>query len=198
MFGDNILATALCQPLDPATGKTERKMWFPEGSDWYDMAHHRTHRGGSVKTLYYAIDENPWYVKAGSVIPLAGEGIRNLQTPDNRLRLLVVPGAGNSRFSLYEDDGVSQAYDTDYAVTLIEKSLKGKKMQLTVNPRKGSYKNARETRRIDVVLEGMAVKPSSAKVNGKPAESVVRGTATIISIPECNVAEKSVVTVELK
>lgn len=198
MFGDNILATALCQPLDPATGKTERKMWFPEGSDWYDMAHHRTHRGGSVKTLYYAIDENPWYVKAGSVIPLAGEGIRNLQTPDNRLRLLVVPGAGNSRFSLYEDDGVSQAYDTDYAVTLIEKSLKGKKMQLTVNPRKGSYKNAREIRRIDVVLEGMTVKPSSAKVNGKPAESVVRGTATIISIPECNVAEKSVVTVELK
>ena len=44
----------------------------------------------------------------------------------------------------------------------------------------------------------MTVKPSSAKVNGKPAESVVRGTATIISIPECNVAEKSVVTVELK
>ncbi len=198
MFGDNILATVLCQPVDSISGKTERRMWFPKGDDWYDMAHHCNYRGGSVRTLHYAIDENPWYVKAGSVIPLAGEGIQNLQNADNRLRLLVVPGAGNSSFSLYEDDGVSQAYDTDYATTLIEKSLRGKIMRLTVNPRKGSYKNAPETRRIDVVLEGVAVNPSSAKVNGKPAEAVVRGTATIISIPECNVDEKSVVTVELK
>ncbi len=198
MFGDNILATVLCQPLDTAAGKTERKMWFPNGSDWYDMAHHCIHKGGSIKTLHYAIDENPWYVKAGSVIPLAGEGIRNLQTPDNRLRLLVVPGAGNSSFRLYEDDGVSQDYDTDYATTLIEKSLKGKKLQLVVNPREGSYKNAPGTRRVDVVLEGMAVNPSSVKVNGKPAEAVTKGTVTTISIPECSTSEKSVVTVELK
>ena len=198
MFGDNILATALCQPLDPATGNTERKMWFPNGSDWYDMAHHCICKGGTFRTLHYAIDENPWYVKAGSVIPLAGEGIRNLQTPDNRLRLLVVPGAGKSSFSIYEDDGVSQAYDTDYATTLIEKSLKGRKLQVTVNPREGSYKNAPETRRLDIILEGMSVNPSSVKVNGTPAAALKNGTATIISVPECSVDEKTVIMAELR
>ncbi len=198
MFGDNILATALCQPLAPDTGRTERRMWFPSGCDWYDMAHHCTHKGGSTKTLYYTIDENPWFVKAGSVIPLAGKGLRNLQNADNRLRLLVVPGAGNSSFTLYEDDGVSQAYDTDYATTLIEKSLSGKKLQVTVAPRKGSYKNAPETRRIEVVLEGMSIKPSSVKVNGKPATALKSGTATVISVPECSVEEKTVVTAELR
>lgn len=194
MFGDNILATVLCQPLDPATGKTERRMWFPSGNDWYDMAHHCTHRGGSTKTLYYTIDENPWFVKSGSIIPLAGEGIQNLQKADNRLRLLIVPGVGTSSFSLYEDDGVSQAYDTDYATTLIEKSLKGKKLQVVVNPRKGEFRNAPATRRVEIVLEGMSVNPATVRVNGKSVTAVKKGTATVISIPECAVGERSVVT----
>ena len=196
MFGDNILATVLCQPLDPATGKTERKMWFPQGSDWYDMAHHCFHKGGSTKTLYYSIDENPWFVKAGSVLPLAGKGIQNLQKADNRLRILVVPGAGKSSFSLYEDDGVSQAYDTDFATTLIEKSLKGKNLTLTVNPREGEFKGAVSTRQIDVLLEGVQL--SSAKVNGKPVDFSTEGTMTVISLPEGSVSEKLTVTAVLK
>lgn len=99
---------------------------------------------------------------------------------------------------LYEDDGVSQAYDTDYATTLIEKSLKGKKLQVTVAPRMGSYKNAPETRRIELVLEGMSVNPSSVKINGKPATIIKDGTTTRICVPECSVNEKTVITAELR
>lgn len=198
MFGDNILATVLCTPLDPATGKTERKMWFPQGCDWYDMAHHCFHKGGSTKTLHYSIDENPWYVKSGSVIPLAGKGIQNLQQADNHLRILVIPGAGNSSFRLYEDDGVSQAYETEYATTLIEKSLKGKHLKITVNPREGDYMGAPETRRIDVILEGMCVEPSSVKVNGKPAEVSAEVGATVVSLGENTVEETLTLTALLK
>ena len=38
MFGDIILATAICQPADSLTGMARRNMWFPKGCDWYDMA----------------------------------------------------------------------------------------------------------------------------------------------------------------
>ena len=37
MFGDDILATTVCKPVDKVTGLAERAMWFPEGTDWYDV-----------------------------------------------------------------------------------------------------------------------------------------------------------------
>ena len=156
-FGDNILATVLCQPADPATGKTERRMWFPSGNDWYDMAHHCMYKGGSTKTLHYGIDENPWFVKAGAIIPLAAEGIQNLQKRDTRLRLMIVPGQGSSRLIHYEDDEVSQAYESDFATTLIEKKTSGKKVTVTIHPRKGSYEGAAQSRDWSIVMEGAEV-----------------------------------------
>ena len=195
-FGDNILATVLCQPLDPETGKTERKMWFPSGNDWYDMAHHCMHKGGSVKTLYYAIDENPWYVRSGAIVPLASEDICNLQQQDNRLRLLIVPGSSRASYTHYEDDGVSQAYDTDYATTLIEKSVKGKTLRVVINPRQGSYHSAPATRLYSIVLEGMAA--SSVKVDGQICEFENKDTAALISLPETSADSKTIVEIVLK
>ena len=85
MFGDNILATTVCQPADKVTGLAERKMWFPEGSDWWDMATGTLHKGGSEATLHYTISENPYYVKAGSIIPMSSPGISYLQDASNEL-----------------------------------------------------------------------------------------------------------------
>ena len=195
MFGDNILATVLCQPLDPETGKTEREMWFPAGNDWYDMAHHCLHKGGSEKTLYYSIDENPWYVKSGAIIPLAGEGIQNLQQEDNRLRILIVPGAGKSSYLHYEDDGVSQAYADEYATTLIEKTLKGRNMTVVVNPRQGTYRNAPDTRAVSIILEG--VKAASATLDGKELESVSENESVRIVLPETPVTVGTTVKIRL-
>ena len=168
LFGDRILATAVAEPVG-ADGKAERTMWFPGGNDWYDMALHTMHKGGSKKALRYAIDQNPWYVKAGSVLPLAGPDIRNLQDPSDVLGLLVVPGAGASSFRLYEDDGVSKDYVTNCAFTRIEKNLAGKTLTLTVHPREGAVKGLPETRSLYVVLEGVTSQPRTILLNGAPS-----------------------------
>ena len=168
LFGDRILATAVAEPVG-ADGKAERTMWFPGGNDWYDMALHTMHKGGSKKALRYAIDQNPWYVKAGSVLPLAGPDIRNLQDPSDVLGLLVVPGAGASSFRLYEDDGVSKDYVTNCAFTRIEKNLSGKTLTLTVHPREGAVKGLPETRSLYVVLEGVTSQPRTILLNGAPS-----------------------------
>ncbi len=172
MFGDNILATVLCQPMDQETGLTERKMWFPAGNDWYDMAHHKMIAGGSVRTLHYAIDENAWFVKAGSVIPLAEEGIQNLQTPTDAWRIYVAPGSGKSEYVRYEDDGESQAYDTEFATTRITKSSSSSKCTVKVAPREGQYKNMPSERRLSLIFGGLNRKPASVVVNGSQSECV--------------------------
>ena len=182
-FGDRILATALCKPMKD--GLTERTMWFPAGCDWYDMARHNMEKGGSVRTLFYAIDENPWYVKAGSVIPLAKEGISNLQEEMEEFRLLIVPGNGSDSYCLYEDDGQSKAYETEHARTSIEKKSSDSGCNIIIGARKGMYEGAMPERRVTLVLEGRTTAPSSVLIDGKPYEAdfLVSDHSVSFSIP---------------
>ncbi len=166
-FGDRILATAVCQPADPATGLSERKMWFPEGSDWYDMATGRIYRGGTEAVLHYAINENPWFVRAGDVIPLASDRLVNLQDPSDEFRILVVPGDGKVEYVTTEDDGVSQAYEQEFATTRIEKESDAASLRLTVHPREGFYRGMNPQRKLSFILEGVYA-PQEITVNGAP------------------------------
>ena len=195
LFGDRILATAVAEPVG-ADGKAERTMSFPGGNDWYDMALHTMHKGGSKKALRYAIDQNPWYVKAGSVLPLAGPDIRNLQDPSDVLGLLVVPGAGTSSFRLYEDDGVSKDYVTNCAFTRIEKNLAGKTLTLTVHPREGAVKGLPETRSLYVVLEGVTSQPRTILLNGTPAGTCTfDASSTKITFPATSAGKVTSITI---
>ena len=198
LFGDQILATAVCQPVNHATGKAERRMWFPTGSDWYDMAHHTTLRGGTEQTLHYSIDENPWYIRSGSIIPLAAEGIQNLQQPNNALRLLVVPGSTRSEYTLYEDDETTQAYETDaYAFTRIEKTSTKRATTITIHPRQGTYNGAPATRQITIQLEGTTRTPSAVKLNGQPIKPTLsqRPHSLQIALPEISATSKNIIEI---
>ncbi len=166
MFGDDILATVLCQPLDTLTGKTERKMWFPTGSDWYDMSHKTMHKGGSVKTLYYGIDENPWYVRAGAIIPLAAEGTQSLQVPSDKLRIYIAPGLGRSAYVHYEDDGLSQAYEQAYSMVEFRKKTTSSSCVIEICGCVGEYAGMPLNRAYTVILGGLEKKPVSVKLDG--------------------------------
>ena len=165
MFGDLILATAVCSPVSPDTGLATREIWFPEGCDWYDMATGMVYRGGQKLFLQYTINENPWYVKAGSILPLADETINSLQERSNVLRLLVVPGDGESEYLHYEDDGVSQAYYRDCATTLFRKKSSPGYCQVVLGARQGSYAGMDLNRRVSIILEGVSV-PEKVSVDG--------------------------------
>lgn len=165
MFGNDILATVICSPADKLSGLAERTMWFPEGSDWYDVSTGTMYKGGSQYTLLYTLDENPYFVRSGSVIPMAGPEIMTLQKQSPELKLFVVPGLGESRTSIYEDDGQSQAYDTEYAITSVTKVTDDNQVSICVSPRSGTYNGMLDNRRISIVLDGFLA-PSCVKVNG--------------------------------
>ena len=166
MFGDDILATVICEPVDSTTGLADRKMWFPAGTDWYDVATGTVIEGGCEKTLQYTIDENPYYVKAGAIIPMASSEIKSLQEKSNVIRFFVAPGDGSSETVLYEDDGATQAYKYEYATTRVSKVADSHSVKLTVGAREGSYLGMDTLRRVQVILAGVFA-PSSVKVNGE-------------------------------
>lgn len=166
MFGDNILATTVCSPVDKTTGLAKRGMWFPEGNDWYDVATGTMIKGGQRDTLRYTIDENPYYIKAGAVIPMAGASIRSLQEKSNELRLFIAPGDGTSSVAVYEDDGTSQAYTEEFATTDVTKESDAYSVKVTVAARKGTYKGIDPDRRLQFIFAGVFA-PENVYVNGK-------------------------------
>ena len=165
MFGDDILATVLCEPADSITGLTRRTVWFPEGNDWYDMATGKTYKGGSCENLHYTLNENPYFVKAGAVIPMASETISSLQEKSDELVLAVTPGNGTFRTEVYEDDGETQAYPDEFAITKVTKESDDNSLIIKVAGRSGFYRGMSPDRKVTFVLDGMYA-PISVKVNG--------------------------------
>lgn len=166
LFGDDILATAVCRPVDPASGLAERKVWFPSGSDWFDMATGTMYEGGRVENLFYTLEENPWYVRASALIPMASPRIQSLQEASDELYVLAVPGEGPFRTHFYEDGGDNADYAGSYAFTPLSRERTAGGIRVTVGAREGSYNGASGHRRIRLVLPGFEA-PSKVIVNGK-------------------------------
>lgn len=166
LFGDDILATAICRPADPQTGLAERKMWFPAGSDWYDMATGTLYPGGSEKTLYYTLAENPWFVRASALIPLASPAIQSLQEYSDELYILAVPGEKAFETRLYEDGGDNADYDRLFATTRLRREMNAGGLVVKIGPREGEWKAPSESRRLRLVVPGFGC-PSAVRVNGK-------------------------------
>ena len=197
MFGDDILATVVGEPVDAQTGLAPRTVWFPAGNDWYDVATGIIYEGGRTETLYYTIAENPWYVKAGAIIPMADESIASLQECSNMQRYFIAPGDGKSSCTLYEDDGKTQAYSRDFATTEVSKESSREACTIVIGARKGNYKGMPATRRVQLILEGVGV-PVSVTVDGKKADWKYSGKdlAVVISIPEAPASKETVVKCE--
>ena len=165
-FGEDILATTVCNPIDKTTGLADRSIWFPEGYRWFDTATGTLHEGDTVADLKYTIDENPFYVREGSMIVMAAPTIGSLQETSSEYWIHVYPGEGRSSTVIYEDDGKSQAYFTEYAVTHIGKNSTEDSMTILISGREGTYEDAPTDRTIRLVIESV-LPPTSVVVNGK-------------------------------
>jgi alpha-glucosidase len=97
----------LVQPVT-TTGATSAAVTLPPGA-WIHYWTGKSYPGGTVATVAAPIDQEPVFVKAGSIIPM-GPPLRWVdEVPVDPLTLDVYP-AGATSYTLYEDDGTSEGY----------------------------------------------------------------------------------------
>jgi alpha-D-xyloside xylohydrolase len=89
-------------------GATGRDVYLPAGSDWYDWWTDRRIAGGQTVRAAAPIVRMPMFVRAGSIVPI-GAQVPSTATKQNLGSILVYPGRDAS-FTLYDDDGVTNAY----------------------------------------------------------------------------------------
>lgn len=87
-----------------------RQVYLPAGTRWYDFYSGVVHEGGRKIEAAAPLARMPLFVKAGSIVPIGPEVQHTAEKLQAPITLYVYRGADGS-FDLYEDDGLSYAYE---------------------------------------------------------------------------------------
>jgi alpha-D-xyloside xylohydrolase len=111
MFGPAFLVAPITDQ-----GVEDRDVYLPAGADWYDYWTGKKFTGGQTISVHAPIDTIPLFVRAGSIIPM-GAPIQSTATPQAINAVKVYPGR-DADFTLYDDDGVTNAYEKGVGKTV--------------------------------------------------------------------------------
>jgi alpha-glucosidase len=147
-------------------------IYLPAGK-WIDYWDGREFNGPTVVNSYDApLDKLPLFVKAGAIVPMYPEMLHDREKPKDPVTIDVHP-FGKTSFTLYEDDGVTQAYRSGaFAKTPIEveapKTLdvSGGQITVKVGAAKGKYTGMAVARSYVVDLH-VPTKPTTVNLSGR-------------------------------
>ncbi|HUQ09346.1 MAG TPA: TIM-barrel domain-containing protein [Steroidobacteraceae bacterium] len=131
-----------------------RQVYLPAGADWYDFNTGTKSAGGQSLDVAAPLARMPLFVRAGAILPVGPDTQYTSEKPGAPITLFVFTGADGS-FALYEDDGVSYAYEKGQFsyIPIRYDAAQGK---LIIGARTGSYTGMPEERtfRIRWIKEG--------------------------------------------
>jgi alpha-D-xyloside xylohydrolase len=104
MFGPAFLVAPIT-----AQGQTEKDVYLPAGSDWYNFWSNEKLPGGQWVKVAAPIERIPVFVRAGSIVPI-GADVQSTATKQAISEIRVYPGK-DGEFALYDDDGASYDYE---------------------------------------------------------------------------------------
>jgi alpha-D-xyloside xylohydrolase len=104
MFGPAFLVAPVTEQ-----GATSRKVYLPAGTDWYNFWTQEKVNGGQTIEVSAPIDVLPLFVRAGSIVAM-GQPIDSTAQEQQLSKVQVYTGA-NGDFTLYDDDGMTYAYE---------------------------------------------------------------------------------------
>lgn len=147
MFGPALLVAPVTQ-----AGVASRRVYLPEGADWYDFWTGERTPGGQQVDRATPLAIMPLYVRAGSIIPMGAEAEYSNQHPDSPIELRIYPGRDGS-FSLYNDDGLTYDYEKGQC-SWIGIHWNDQSRTLAFDARRGSYPGMNPHRTFSIVLVG--------------------------------------------
>ena len=192
LFGDDILVAPVTAP--GKEGYATVKVWLPEGKS-YEWQTGTMLDGGRTVERTFALDEYPVYVRAGAILPMYGDTVKNLNANDEEILLTLFPG-GSGEFSLYEDNGDDKRYAAEFARTHLKSVRNGNLLTVTVGKRTGAYCGMPAERKFSVKVLASAA-PASVTVDGAKADWTYLGEefALVVEIPRTDCAAEKVVCI---
>ncbi len=150
----------------PVTTKEfSKKIYLPAGS-WYDIYSDEVIQGEKEWSQEFPIYQLPIFVKAGSVLPIQSQVQSTKDNPGDTLQVHIFYGAGENKFTYYEDDGSSFDYrNGNYCKRDIIFNAENKR--ISFSKQEGSYSSAFKI--IKLVLHGFKKTIPVFRVNERNA-----------------------------
>lgn len=169
MFGNSLMICPVTKPMyfdrgSVPLGNTDkaRKVYLPEGTDWFDFWTNEKFHGGTTIAAAAPIDIMPVFVKAGSIIPMTAVAQHSAESSEDQIRLMVYPGADGS-FTLYQDEQDNYNYESgDYST--VDIYWNDAESLLTLGKREGHFDGMADT--ISFTIEVIGKKQADIKYNG--------------------------------
>ena len=128
----------------------QREVYLPKDNLWYDLYSGTAYRGGQSIVADAPYERMPVFVRSGAIVPFGPEMEWSDEKSAELINLYVYAGR-DGQFELYEDENTNYNYERgDYSTILF--TYNDKTRQLTVGPRKGTFKGMLGKRRFNVVL----------------------------------------------
>jgi alpha-D-xyloside xylohydrolase len=148
-WGKEILVAPNC-----SDGDNNISVWLPKG-DWYDFWDDKKMSGNKTVNYSAATGVIPVFIKAGAVIPKAPYALSTFWIPQDSLNIHIYTGA-DGEFTLYEDDGVTEKYQTKNEVRTTLIQYKNESSTLKVNGARGIYDRAPDKRAYKIIYHGLS------------------------------------------
>lgn len=159
----------------------ERPVYLPASTSWYDFWTGQSLEGGAITTAAAPFDRIPVHIRAGSIIPFGPELQYIGEKPADPITLMVYRGA-NGVFTLYEDDGLTFAYEKR-GFTRIPMRLDDAAGVLTLGRREGKFPGMLEERTFQIVVVSRD-HPVPFSFDPAPVKTVTyRGEAVTVELP---------------
>ena len=141
MYGPYFLIAPIYQSIemDKEGNDIRNNIYLPKGN-WIDYFSGQEYSGGCIINSFDApIWKLPVLIKRGAIIPMNNPN-NHVDEIDKSLRTYEIYPFGESSFTEYDDDGVTEAYKNRVgATTLIESDLAGDVATVDVHPTKGNF-----------------------------------------------------------
>jgi len=153
-FGDAMMIAPVTTPLDSESLLARKTVWIPPGT-WVEWYSGNRYVGPATVERTFSLDEIPFYVRAGSIIPMQSVNQDNQNASIDPLVLSIFPADSGSA-TVYEDDGNSSAYTgNESAHTPVNFRRRGNRtLSVDIGPTTGHFKGMSERRRYELRLVG--------------------------------------------
>lgn len=178
MYGPSMLVAPIYQPTQAdAQGNDIRNgIYLPEGQ-WIDYFTGDVYEGGRILNNFDApIWKLPLFVKAGAIVPMNRPN-NNIHEVNTAERIFDIWPAGHSEFTLYDDDGNTEAYMRgEHATTKVTSELDAKgSLAITICPTEGNY-NGMVKEKSTLVRINTTARPKSVRaIIGKKKVTLTEG-----------------------
>lgn len=178
MYGPSMLVAPIYQPTQAdAQGNDIRNgIYLPEGQ-WIDYFTGDVYEGGRILNNFDApIWKLPLFVKAGAIVPMNRPN-NNIYEVNTAERIFDIWPAGHSEFTLYDDDGNTEAYlRGEHATTKVTSELDAKgNLAITICPTEGNYDGMVKEKSTLVRINTTARPKSVRAIIGKKKVTLTEG-----------------------